>query len=284
MDPLSLPYLYSMRNRLRFREEKGWIKTFLLGLLSLATWAGVFVASFLVLDYFTSVEIFGPILAKKLLSMVFLTFFFVLVYSNIITALSTYYLSEDLPLILSVPVSGNRLYGIKLLETTVNSSWMVLIFALPVFLAYAVVFRTGPGYFLQLTAISIPFVLIPAALGIMFTMTLVTVFPARRLKDLLFVVGLTILVSLVVLFRLLRPERLVDQEFSQGLMEFLAAIKAPSSIFLPSNWATEALSPFLFPHEQADALFYLALMGSTCLAMVVLGSWLSEGVFFQGWS
>lgn len=284
MDPLSLPYLYSWRNRFRFREERSWSKTALLGLLGLGIWAGLFVGSCVVLDYFTRVEIFGPILAKRLLSMVFLTFFFILVYSNIINALSTYYLSEDLQLIMSVPVSGSRVYGIKLLETTVNSSWMVLIFALPVFLAYAVVFRSGPAYFLQLAAICIPFALIPAAIGIMFTMTLVTVFPARRLKDLLFLAGLMTLVSLVLLLRLLRPERLVDQEFSQGLMEYLAAIKAPSSIFLPSYWATEALSPFLFAQEQVDARFYLGLLITTCLAVVVLGSWVSEGTFFQGWS
>ena len=283
-EPLGLPHLYSLRNRFRFREQGAFVKTTLLGLLGLAFWAGLFVLSCLVLNYFAGVEIFGPILAKKLLSMVFLTFFFVLLYSNIITALSTYFLSEDLPLILSTPVSVARVYGIKLLETTVNSSWMVVIFATPVFLAYAVVFRASAGYFFQLFALSIPFVLIPACMGIMLTMTLILVFPARRLKDLLFVIGLVIFVSLFIFLRLLRPERLMDSEVSQGLLEYLAAVQAPSSILLPSYWATEALSPFLFPHEHTDAFFYLALLVSTALAMVVLGNGLSEGTFTSGWS
>ena len=172
----------------------------------------------------------------------------------------------------------------KMLETAVSSSWMIVIFAMPVFLAYAVVFRAGIGYLLQLAGVLIPFLLIPASVGIMITMTLVLLFPARRLKDLLFVTGLIIVVSLFMLLRMLRPERLVDMEVTQGLMEYIAAIQAPSSIFLPSNWATEALAPFLFLHEHGDAFFYLTLLVSTALAAVVIGNWVGLGAFFSGWS
>jgi ABC-2 type transport system permease protein len=279
-----LPYFYSIRNRFRFREPKAPVKAALLGLLGLLFWAGLFALSYLVLDHLTGVEIFGPILAKKLLSMVLMTFFFMLVFSNIITALTTFYLSEDLGLILASPVSSARLYGIKLSETLVSSSWMIVIFAAPVFLAYAVVFRAGMGYFLQLVATLVPFFVIPASLGILITMTLVLVFPARNLKNLLFVVGLAVFVGLFVLFRLLRPERLVDSEVSQEVMEYLAALRAPSSIFLPSSWATDALAPYLFPHEHGDGSFYLALLVTTALAAIVIGNWVSEAGFYRGWS
>ena len=284
IDPLGLPYLYALRNRFRHREDRAVLKSVIFGLLGLGFWGGLFILFYLVLDYFTGVEIFGPILAKKLLSMVFLTFFFILIFSNIVTALSSFYMSDDLPLILSTPVSGPRVYAMKMLETAVSSSWMIVIFAMPVFLAYAVVFRAGIGYLLQLAGVLIPFLLIPASVGIMITMTLVLLFPARRLKDLLFVTGLVIVVSLFMLLRMLRPERLVDMEVTQGLMEYIAAIQAPSSIFLPSNWATEALAPFLFPHEHGDAFFYLTLLVSTALAAVVIGNWIGLGTFFSGWS
>ncbi|MBC8217568.1 MAG: hypothetical protein H8E73_03815 [Planctomycetes bacterium] len=55
----------------------------------------------------------------------------------------------------------------KMLETTVSSSWMVVIFAMPVFLAYAVVFRAGIGYLRQLAGVLIPFLLIPASAAIL---------------------------------------------------------------------------------------------------------------------
>jgi ABC-2 type transport system permease protein len=58
----------------------------------------MFVLSSRVLSYFRSTEIIGDILAKYLLSMLLITFFSLLVFSNIITSLSNLYLSADLEL------------------------------------------------------------------------------------------------------------------------------------------------------------------------------------------
>ncbi len=60
-------------------------------------WIGAFVIFSRVLNYFNSVEDFGDILAMKLLSMMVITFFALLLFSNIINSLSHLYLSRDLP-------------------------------------------------------------------------------------------------------------------------------------------------------------------------------------------
>ena len=158
---LAYPYINSIKNRVRFQERGDKIKAVLLTLLGLVFWGGIFVVFYLVLDYFAGIEIFGRILAQKLLTMVFLTFLSILIFSNTITALSTYFLSDDLQLIMSVPVSSTKIYLIKYMETVVNSSWMVVVFATPVFLAYGVVYHAGITYYLQLIAVMIVFLLIP---------------------------------------------------------------------------------------------------------------------------
>jgi len=280
-----LPYLFALKNRVRFRQRGDVLKTALLGLLGAAFWAGLFLLFRYVLDYFSGFELFGPILARKLLGMVFVTFFFLLIFSNIVTALSTFFLAEDMQFWVSAPVPFGRIHAVKYLETLVSSSWMILLFALPVFAAYADVCGAGPAYFLQLAGVLVPFLMIPAAVGIAATQLLVLAFPARRVKDVLFVLGLVFFVALFVLFRMLRPERLVDPEAAEGLLGTLAVLQAPAGVFLPTHWAGEALAPYLFPGTAAgDGRFYLLLLATTGAALTVLGGWLHEAVFHRAWS
>ena len=76
-----------------------------LGLLGVAFWIAIFVFFYRALRYFLSVPEFGPVLTYKLLGMVFLTFFSILLFSNIITALSTFFLSRELDRLVAAPVS-----------------------------------------------------------------------------------------------------------------------------------------------------------------------------------
>ena len=71
-------------------------------------------------------------------------FLSILLLSNIITALSTFFLAKDLDLLVAAPVGWLRLYLAKLSETVVHSSWMVALLALPIFTAYGIVYSGGP--------------------------------------------------------------------------------------------------------------------------------------------
>ena len=141
---LVLPKILGFRHRLREKSLRSRLKW--LGLTALA--GGFWTASFFifakVLTYFRSVELFGDLLNSRLLAMMLLTFFSILLFSNLISSLSTFFLSEDLNLILSRPVSLDRIYYARLAETMVYSSWMVLLFAMPVFAAYGWVYRVFP--------------------------------------------------------------------------------------------------------------------------------------------
>ena len=99
--------------------------------MGLLFWLGTFFIFFKVLSYFSSIEVIGTLLASKLLSMVFLAFFSLLIFSNVITALSTYFLSDDLQLLNSLPISRLHLYASRFIENIVNSSWTVLFFSFP---------------------------------------------------------------------------------------------------------------------------------------------------------
>jgi len=277
------PKTISWKTRFREPSRGARLKWFLLTGLAVGFWVLTFFVFQRVLLYFRSVEVFGDLLSSQLLGMILLTFFSVLLLSNLISSLSIFFLAEDLNLILCRPVSLRRVYYARLTETALYSSWMVLLFALPVFLAYGWVYEAPPAYYLVLLLTLVPFLIIPSGLGTTVAMILVNIFPARRTKDVLFILSILLVIGLYFLFRFLKPERLVNPDSFASMVEYMTALSAPSWPFLPSFWFSESLMPYL-QRTPATPGFFIALLWSTAGAMVVIGSWVSGALFFEGWS
>lgn len=277
------PRWLSARNRVRRLERRGQVLLALFGALGLAFWVAIFIFFHRVLTYFLAVPDFGPVLTYKLLSMVLLTFFSILLFSNVITALSTFFLSRELERVVAAPVARGTLFYARVGETLIESSWMVLAFAVPAFLAYGVAHRAGPLFYLATVVTLPPFVVIPAAIGIALTAVLVNVFPARRTRDILVLLSVVMVAVLYLLFRMLQPERLVNPEAFASFVQFLAAMQTPTSPFLPSTWAAEILYPLL-SGRPGSAPFHFALLLSTAAALMILCEVLLGRLFLPGFS
>ncbi|MEW5723784.1 MAG: hypothetical protein AB1896_11800, partial [Thermodesulfobacteriota bacterium] len=116
------PRVRATLNRFRRGEDGSGVKLLLTGLAALGFWVGIFVAFFKVLGYFQAAEGFGDILARKLMGMIWLSFFAVLIFSNVITALSTFFLSKDLGTLHAAPVPQEQIFWARLTDTLVDSS------------------------------------------------------------------------------------------------------------------------------------------------------------------
>src|SRR5205807_5440085 len=160
------PLWLSWKNDFRRGGNQWGRRLFLLG-LALAFWFGTFFVIRRVLLYFQSVYDLGPSLAYQLLLIILLTFLSMLLFSNLITALSTFFLARDLDLVLSTPVSTDSFYYSRLITTTLNSSWMVLFFSLPIFAAYGTVFGSGILFYLWVAVVLPLFLIIPASVGVL---------------------------------------------------------------------------------------------------------------------
>jgi ABC-2 type transport system permease protein len=280
---LLTPRYNAVKNRLTRLAPGDGLKTAVLTFLGLAFWAFMYGISYRVLSYFRTIEGLGDLLALRLLSMILLTFFSILVFSNIVTSLSTFYLSGELEILLSAPVRTESIYRAKYLETIMDSSWMTLIYGLPVFIAYGTVFKAPFLYYLGLVLTIVPFLFIPAAVGIVVTMLLVNAFPARRAKDIIVLLGLLFFVALYILFRVLQPEKLVDPDAFPSLVQYLTAMRTPVSPLLPSSWASEVLAPLL-RKTRGESFFYFLMLWSTGLAGIVIGEWACLRIYYAGWS
>ena len=266
----------------RARSERGRLfKTVVLGAVGILFWALIFGVVWRMLLYFRNTQGIGDLLAAKLLGLALLTFLGILLLSNVINSLSTFFLSQDLELLMASPTDSLKLYGARLFETIVGSSWMVALLAVPLFLAYGFAFRADASFYLLAVAVMVPFLVLPAVVGVAVTLTLVNVFPARRTKDLLALFGLFAAAGLVALFRFLRPERLVRPEEFRDLVDFMAVLRTPSSVWLPNEWATDALMSHLSGFFDPFPFFLLL---STAAAFIVLGSWLHMRFYASGFS
>jgi ABC-2 type transport system permease protein len=245
-------------------------------------WTGCFLLFSRVLGYFQTFTALGPMLTQRLLILLFVSFFAVLLLSNLVTALTTFYLAADVPLLLAAPLPPRRLHQVRFVETLVASSWMVLLFGLPAFAAYGVVYGAGPAYAVGVIAALVPFLVIPAALGVVAATGLVLLVPARRAGNWLLVGGAVLTAGAYLAFRMLRPERLAQPSGLAGFAAFLADVGAPSP-WLPTTWAAEVLLPLLGA-RAGTPLFHLALLGTTAGVFYLASAALSERVFLRAWS
>ena len=120
---LLLPKWLTARARTMANERGRGARFSILGGIGLLFWVFIFTVLYKLLVYFRSVPDLGPFLAGKLLGLILIGFFSILLLSNIITALSSFFLAKDLDLLVASPVDWLALYGAKLLETAVASSW-----------------------------------------------------------------------------------------------------------------------------------------------------------------
>ena len=125
------------------------------------------------------------------------------------------------------------------------------------------------------------FVLVPVGIGVFISIFLMAVVPAKRAKNIFIILGLVTLILLFLLFRFLRPERLANPEWFANMTIFLSEMKMSVSIFLPSMWATEILTPFLNIGGGSPIFFALLLM-FTLGVLIIFGSWLFNAFYYKG--
>lgn len=257
---------------------------FFFAALGLLFWIGIYAASVWLCKRCLEIEDIGEILLQKILSMAFLTFFSILVFSNLVAAFTTFFLSDDLHLLNSSPIRPWTLFSARLLETIFHASWMILIFGTPLLMAYGKTFNAGGLYYVAILGIFLPFLLIPAALAVFFALLLATAFPARRIRDLFFFLAVLGFAGLYLYFRLLQPERFLDPDRFTDTLQFLAMLRNPTSVWLPSDWAVAGLFPLLSRQGlQAHPIYWFALY-STAAALVVLCFWFYEAFYPEAYS
>jgi ABC-2 type transport system permease protein len=164
-----------------------------------------------------------------------------------------------------------------------NSSGILLIFGLPIFIVCGREYQASWMYYAAIPLMLIPFIIIPATLGTTLTMLFVRYFPVKRVQQALTVLGLLLGAGLVMLFRFLRPEQLVSEIGMNQLLSYIQQNRIPAASYLPSTWATEVLMSLL-EHKTGAALQNLGWLGLTALSLYALAVGLAKFIYYTGWA
>ena len=269
--------------RRSFRKGGGIVKLFILASIGIFFWGAIFAVAIRVLTYFKGIEEIGDILGYKLLSMILIVSFTLLVFSSILTSLSRLYLSRDLLLVHSLPVSSYKIFISRWIDSTVESAWMVVIFTLPIFLSYGIVYRAGAFYYASIPLSLVPLVINASAISTLMVMLAVIVIPANRLKSVFIFLGILFFVVLYLAIRLSRPELLVDPEVFDNVMVYVTSLQTPLSPLLPSTWAYDGIRTAL-SGALDGGLFNTALSWSFAGTMVFILTVVADAIYFKGFS
>lgn len=291
LELLRIGYLQA-KNGLEKGRENSRFRIYALVCVAVFFLLGIFLAFYRILQYINGNFImfdFGPILISKILGMVFLSFLFMLLFSNIIVAISAFYLSDDMHLLLSTPIPQYSILISKFVHALINSSWMVFLMGVPIFGAYSYIYFPTAKITLagSLSLVGSIFVLffflvLIASFSILFTMVLMRVFPAKATRDFFVLLSVGFISILVVLIRLLQPEKLTNPGEMVGIAEYMASLKAPTAPYLPSAWASQCIMGLLTKDYKVVINNFALLLGFSVLffaSFVMLSNW----IFIKGW-
>ena len=167
----------------------------------------------------------------------------------------------------------------RLLDTLGQSSWMILVFGLPVFLAYGVTHGAGLTYYLLLCLVMPCFVIIPTSIGVMMASFPSRYFLPDGFGNCLFLLGVLALVFVVVMLRVLKPERLGDANF-ESVAAYVAELPGADSAADATLLGLRSLDrqPPGPPHF-ADVL---GPAGVGCDRLTGIGRWVTTALYDTG--
>ncbi|MFB6375137.1 MAG: hypothetical protein ABEN55_18910 [Bradymonadaceae bacterium] len=272
----------TLRGRLMSDKEGKLRAPMFLG-LSVLFWAMLFRGSLWIVSQAIEIEPVGELLVQKLLANTFLVFLALLVFSNIVTVFTTFYLADDLQFLMSKPIPSDSLYMSRFAESLAQSSWILIIFGLPILIASGIGVGAPPSYYVMLVVVLVPFVALPTALATLLALVVTNLLEADRMRDVTLFFGLVVFTVLFVAIRAMRPERLLNPESFESIGEMLRLLSAPTSAYLPSDWCLNALVPVLFDSGAID-WWSIGMLYSTPLALFFVSAWAHRPLYKRGYS
>ncbi len=236
------------------------------------------------LGYLYRFPLVGPLLAQRILFLIFGFFFIMLVVSNLIIGYSTLFRNREAQWFLSLPMRHRDVYRWKFIEALGISSWALVFLSAPMLAAYGVVHHAKWAFYVQVALGYVPFVIIPAVVGSWLILAIVRVLSTRWAKPVLIALaGL----MLAYIFLGKKPVTETDVANAGELMMFpklMEGSRAATNHFLPSSWLAMAVRNWSTEGMGADGRFYFLLLLSYALFGLTLAFEVAGRCYYGSWS
>lgn len=188
--------------------------------------------------FMAKVPVLGILVSQKFLDFTLMGTFFFLTLSNIVGSFSLFFEDEELPFLYKFPLKRESIFSFKFLEIIIYSSWVPLIFLLPLIFSYLNVFKIK-GINLFFLSLNFFFYIVSAGLlGIFLFYLFVKFSPFLKREILPFFYGTLFSIFIYLYFKFLKPEsfKIFDAKSINEVVQILKKAGTMSPLFLPSNW------------------------------------------------
>jgi ABC-2 type transport system permease protein len=191
--------------------------------------------------------------------------FSMLLFSNIIVALTSLFLSRELPQLISAPLTPLQFFNGKLLHIISSSSWIALVFSLPLLMAIGTTSEASLAYYLTCLFILPPFFIIPAGIATSLAIIGARLFSVQKLRFMALIAGLGLILILYGSSSLITDQKdlLKDREL---LVTFL---DKSNLTYGPARWCAELLYQSLSGLSNLDLLLLVKIYSLTLIIYLV---------------
>ena len=175
------------------------------------------------------------------------------------------------------------MYRWKYLEALVVSSWALIFLSAPMMIAYGQVQQVPPIFYVQVAALYLPFIVLPALLGSWIVLFLVRVLTQPFVKRVLFIGGAAAL--LLALFAI-RPVNDIEAANAQDVLTFdqlLHHTRLSLHPMLPSAWLAKSMLGWADGLMAQGAFYFLVLLSNALLGLLI-GFRVMGRFFYRSWT
>lgn len=291
-ESLSLPSLLklllwmsgrTLRGRVAALREQSRLLLFVLGSFIIGYLGAGYFLFYKGLQYVYAFPVVGMLLSQRILYLVFMFFFAMLVFSNMITAYATLFKNRETEWLLTLPVAHRHVYCWKFLESLAVSSWALVLLSAPMMAAYGRVHGVEGWFYLKVILVYLPFVVIPAVMGSWLILLVVRGLSRNWLKPALMVVFVAGLVWLGLRVQPTSEQDAVNQEEAVSFERLLQHTRLSLHPALPSAWAARSVVAWSQRLESEGVFFLLLLVSNAAFAML-LGLEFAGRLFYPSWT
>ncbi len=233
-------------------------------------------------SFLGGIDVVGPVLLVRLLSLFFFMLFVMLVMSNLLVSFQTLYRSREADFWALAPIPPERVFDARSLEIGLISCWAFLVLGTPLLVAYGLATDARPAFFLLLAPVLAMFSAIAHWTGAVLAITLVRLFPGLDFKRLILVVAAGLAPVAFALARAFRIQRLgPSSDGTELLVSALEGLGRTQYPLLPAYWSAEALRAAALGNPGRAAFLAWALLVTAAftylLARAAAERWLLPG-------
>jgi len=207
----------------------------------------------------------------------------IILISSFAIALGALFLTSDLETLMIAPVSRRALFTAKILDGLVSYYAITIVAAVPALVTYGLVLRYGVLYYVLAIVAVLGTPLLPAGVGAILTLIVARFAPARRVREVLGLVGALVGVGFSLLGQSSRlwTQRLFgagqDPQELVGYLRQLAAIPLPSIVAGRGLAAAGGGQPALAAAELAGFLVLTFGLFAGCVVV-------ADRLYATGWA